>query len=393
MATTINDLVFIDATGYNYADFPSFLSWLQGQYQSVYGADVYLGSDSQDGQWVGIQAQALYDTAAAGAVAYLSFSPASAQGAGLSRVVKINGIRREIPTNSSVELVIVGTYGTNIIDGIAVDTLQQQWVLPTPLLIPISGTLTETAFALNPGAINALPNTITQIFTPTLGWQTVNNPAAATPGAPVESDAALRNRQKISTANPSLTVFDGTLGAVGNVTGVTKFQGYENDTNTTDGNGLPPHSISIIAQGGTDADVAAAIQVHKTPGTQTYGTTTVNTFDSRGMPVTINFYRPTVATIGVQVTIVTFAGWTDDYDVLIQNAVAAFVNAIPIGGIIYYTQLYLVAYLQGTAAFGTFEIVSIELQLNGGGFSAANITLPFNDIPVCNPSTDVVVTP
>ena len=55
----VSDLVFIDATGYNCADYPTFLTWVQGQYQAIYGSDVYLGADSMDGQWTAILAQAL----------------------------------------------------------------------------------------------------------------------------------------------------------------------------------------------------------------------------------------------------------------------------------------------------------------------------------------------
>lgn len=387
----LTSLVFIDATGYNYEDYPSFLLYFTTLYQGIYGADIYLGADSQDGQIVAAQAQAAYDTAALGAVNYSSFSPATAQGTGLSRVVKINGIERDDPSNSTVDLTITGVSGTTSLGWIAADDLNQQWVIPDDTEIPDSGTVTVTATAAKEGAIVALPNTITQIFTPTQGWQTVNNAGAATPGAPVETDSALRQRQAVSVANPSQTVFEGTLGRVGNVSGVTAFQGYENDTDTEDGNTLPPHSIAIVAQGGTDTAVAQAIQIGKTPGTNTYGTTNIPLTDSRGMPITINFFRPTNAEIGVQVTITTLTGWSSDYIVLIQNAVAAAILTTPIGGSIIITKLYVIAYLVGTAAYGTYNIESIELEKNSGGFGATDILLVFDEIATCDPATDVTV--
>lgn len=389
---TISDLVFIDAAGYHYSDFPAFLTWIQGQYKAIYGEDVYLGSDSQDGQFLGIMAQAFFDTAALGGAVYNSFSPSTAQGTGLSRVVKINGIERGKATNSTVELTIVGVTGTPLINAVAVDTLQQKWNVPN-LTIPFAGTITVTATAADPGAIAALPNTITGIFTPTQGWQTVNNAAAATLGAPVISDAQLRTQQEQSTANPSLTVFEGSVGAVQAVPGVTAAKGYENDTDSTDANGLPPHSISIVASGGTDDDVAAAIQVHKTPGTQTYGTTSVPVDDSHGMPITINFYRPTQATIGVEVTITPKANYVSSTDDLIAAALAAAVSspAIPIGGTVVLTSLYSVAYLPGTPEAGSFTVVSIRLKKNAGSFGTSNIALLFNEIAVCDPTMDVTV--
>jgi uncharacterized phage protein gp47/JayE len=385
----VSDLVYIDSTGYNYSDYPSFLLYLQTQYENIYGIDVYLGDDSQDGQFLAVLAQALYDVASLGAATYNSFAPPTAQGIGLSRLVKLNGLERLIPTSSTVDLVIVGTNGTVLTNAVAVDSLQQQWNIPTTT-IPGSGTITVTATAAAPGAVAALPNTITGIFTPTNGWQSVNNPAAATEGNPVESDGALRIRQAESTAISAQTVFDATIANVSNVVGVTEVVGYENATGSTDGNGLPPHSIALVVEGGDATAIAQAIQVKKTPGTQTDGTTSVTLTDSNGMPITINFYVPTSATISAEVTVVTGTGWNSGTIALIQAAMASAISAYAIGSTIILTQLYASDYLYGTPQAGTFTVVSIELEKNSGGFAASNITLDFNEIPICA-STNVTV--
>ena len=391
----VSDLVFIDSTGYNFSDFPAFLAWLQAGYQAIYGADVYLGADSQDGQFVAILAQAFYDTAALGASVYNSFSPVTAQGVGLSRNVKINGLSRLVPSFSTVTLTIVGTAGTVITNGVAQDILSQQWVLPTTVTIPGGGTIDVTATSFVVGDITADVNTITTIFTPTLGWQTVNNAAAATPGAPVESDAALRVRQSISTSIPAQTVFDATLGAVSNLPGVTAVQGYENFTDITDGNGLPPHSICVVVSGGTSIAICQTILDYKTPGTNTYGGTSELVYDSRGLPLEISYQMSVAAEIGVQVTVVEGTGWSSDYIAEIQNAVAAIINANGIGNVIRYTTLFAPAYLNGTsegpAPANAYIISTIEIKKNAGSFAAMDITLNFDEQPVCNPSIDVVI--
>lgn len=391
MGLTLDDLVTNNANGYSYADFPTFLLYVQQQYQTIFGNDIYLGIDSQDGLKAASEAQCMYDAAAKGAMTYLSFFVKSAQGSGLARLVKLTGITKEVATSSTVSLTIVGVAGTVITNGVAQDTLGQFWVLPTTVTIPGGGSITVTATSAIIGAIQAAANTITGIFTPTLGWQTVNNAAIAIPGQPVEQDGALRQRQAVSTSLPAQTVFNATVAAVSNVVGVTEVGPYENPTNATDANGLPPHSIALVVQGGANADIANAIMLKKTPGTQTYGTTSVPVIDPKGMPITINFYRPTVAEIGVQVTKTTGPGWSSDYILQIQNAVAAAVNAIPIGKPVILTKLYLAAYLQGTPAFGTFEVDSILIEKNGGGYGSTDIALLFNEIPVCNPLVDVVV--
>ena len=384
----ITDLVYVDATGYHFADYPSFRQYLVEKYQAIYGADIYLEDDSQDGQIVSIQARALYDTAALGASVYNSFSPVSAQGTGLSRNVKINGIERLVPSYSTAILTLVGSANTLITNGVATDTLGRKWFLETPITIPDAGTITATATAELPGAITAEAATITTIFTPTRGWQTVSNAGAATPGAPVETDAELRLRQEESTALPSLTVFEGTIGAVRNVTGVTKVQGYENDTGA-EVDGFPAHSICVVVAGGADEDIAQAIQVKKTPGTVTFGDVSETVYDSEGMPLEIKFQRAVTATIEVVVTLVANEGWSADFEAEIAEAVAEVINAGKIGKDVLLTKLFAPAYLNGTAPGQTYDIVSIELGKNAAPPAEANVSLDFDENPVCDPLTDV----
>src|SRR5690606_25087178 len=105
--------------------------------------------------------------------------------------------------------------------GIVEDIEGQQWNLPASVLIPLSGSITVTATCQEQGAIEAPAGTVTKIKTPTFGWQSVSNPSAAVPGQPVETDAALRVRQALSVAVPSQTIFEGIVGSVANLPGVT----------------------------------------------------------------------------------------------------------------------------------------------------------------------------
>ncbi len=399
---TIADLVSIDSTGYHYADYPTFLLFVQNSYRGIYGADVYLGADSQDGQWTAILAQMFYDTAALGASTYNSFSPVTAQGVGLARVVKINGITKESASHSTAVCTVVGQAGTTITDGIATDTLNQQWALPASVAIPGGGSIDVTVTAVQEGALNAAANTITGIFTPTLGWQSINNAAAATPGAPVEQDGQLRARQKQSTANPSLTVLEGTYGAVANVPGVTNVEVWENFNNTNDGNSQVPHSILVVVEGGDLDAVAKAIQIHKTPGTDPWtGPTHAGhnqsevVYDSRGMPVTIAFFQPPLtAEIGVQVTLTPGPGWTTDFEAVIAAQIAKAISALGIGagaqfgGFVRIIPLYGQAYVPNYTP-DMYTIDSIEIEVNSGGYGTSDIAIDFVSLPVCDPTTDV----
>jgi len=237
----------VDANGISAPQFSDVLAYLQDQYRAIYGADVYLGNDSQDGQFLGVIAAAINDVNAAAVAVYNSFSPMTAQGNGLSSNVKLNGISRLVPTNSTVDVTIVGVAGTEIANGIVSDTNRNKWNLPALVSIPLGGTVTVTATCQSLGAVAAQPGTVTKIETPTFGWQTVTNTAAAALGQPVETDAELRARQSKSVATPSQTVFEGIVGSVANIAGVNRIAGYENDTDATDSNGVPAHTIAIVA--------------------------------------------------------------------------------------------------------------------------------------------------
>lgn len=386
----IADLYYIDATGFHFSDYPTILAAYQAEYRLIYGADVYLESDSQDGQWLAVVALAQFDVLSLAAATYNSFSPLTALGDALSRNVKINGIRRRVATYSTADLRIVGQVGTEITNGVATDVLGQKWALPPSVVIPIGAEIVVTATAVDIGAVTAAASTINKIDTPTLGWQTVNNALAATIGAPVESDAELRRRQTVSTALPSLSVLDGIKGTVANLAGVTRSRAYENDGNVTDTDGLPAHSISLVVEGGNTQAIGDAIARKKTPGTTTYGTTAASTMDQYGVPNVINFYRPTVVPMKVAVTIKALQGFTAAYTALIQQAVADSINALDIGDDVLLTKLYVPANLAGTPQGQTFNITVLQVGKVSGSLASADVVVAFNEAASCAPSAVTV---
>lgn len=381
----------ISATGISAPTYAEVLAYLQQQFRSIYGDDIYLESDSQDGQFLAVIAAAINDGNAATVAAYNAFSPLTAQGAGLSKNVKINGIARAVATNSSVDLVLVGQAGTTITNGQARDEADNLWALPASVTIPPAGEITVTATCTVVGDIDAAPGAISQIATPTRGWQSVTNPAAATAGATVETDAALRARQATSVALPSRTVLEGTVGAVANLEGVTRYRAFENDTRTTDANGLPGNSIALVVEGGDAAAIAQAIAAKKTPGTGTFGTTSQVVTDLYGVSRVIRFYRPTEDTAHVKINLTALAGYNTSIGQAIQQAVADYINSLAIGGTIYLWRLAVPANLGGDSRSLTFDINSILIGLNAGTPAAADIVLPFNHVAMCDPA-DVELT-
>lgn len=385
-----NDLIYFDTTGFHYPDYPTLLARITSDFKSIYGIDAYIDPDSQDGQNLAIRATSIYDVCQIVSAAFTQFSPTFAQGLWLSSTVKTNGIRRLTATNSTADLTIVGTAGTVITNGQAEDTNGNKWNLPASVTIPIGGSIIVTSTSAIAGAITASSATITKIATPTLGWQTVNNVLAATAGRNMETDAELRIRQRASTAIPSLSVLEGLVGGVANISGVTRYKAYENDTSIVDANGIPAHSISLVVEGGDSQAIGNAIALRKTPGTGTYGTTSVTTYDRYNIPNVINFYRPTTATIKIEVTISDIGGYLTAYADLIKASLAQYIATLGIGDDVYLTKLYVPANLSGTAEGLTFDISLLRIAKNAGALGTSNITLAFNEV-ANTLTTDVTV--
>ncbi|WP_448952120.1 baseplate J/gp47 family protein [Labrys neptuniae] len=377
----------IDANGISAPDFPTVLAYFQNAYRGIYGQDVYLGNDSQDGQFIALLAQALHDANSMTVSVYNAYSPATAQGAGLASVVKTNGITKKVPTNSLVDLLLVGVAFTQILNGVVTDQDSNRWLLPPLVQIPVTGQITVTATAEDAGAIQAQANTVTTISTPTKGWQTVTNPAAATPGAPVETDPQLKARQTISTALPSLTVFDGILGAIAAIPGVARLRGYENDGNIPDSNGIPGHCLSMVVDGGDAAAIAAAIALKKSIA-GTYGTTTEVIVNAQGVARSINFFRPTEVPIYYFMLVKPLAGFSANTITTIKQMLSDWTNGLGIGNSVPLMDAYLPARLFGGAGANTFKIVpdSLVASRDGQTFPAQDVVIAFNEAPACDPT-------
>lgn len=376
----------IDSTGIHAPDFDTVLSFFQNAYRTIYGADVVLSPDTQDGQWVALIALALHDANAMAVSAYNARSPATAQGAGLSSLVKLNNLTRGEPSRSSADLRIVGQVGTVITNGAVTDAAGQRWLLPSPVTIPIAGEITVTATAESDGAITAPAGTITDIDTPTPGWQSVSNAADAAVGLPIETDAALRRRREASTLLPGRTLLGGTVAALSALSGVARVRVYENDGDRTDTNTLPGHSIAAVVEGGDAYAIAGAIYARK-GACGTYGTSTFDVGDAMQSPKRVAFSRPRDVPITYRIRLRALTGYDLTVQAEIQSQVAAWTLALGIGGgagrALFVTRAYGPALLPGDTRAATFEVVDIAVARDGLAVAEQDIAFAFDEAPSC----------
>ncbi len=376
----------IDSTGISIPAYNDVYQSLIASFQLIYGTDIYIAPDSQDGQLLALFAQAMTDSNQAAVAVFQSFSPSYAQGAGLSSLVKINGLVRQIASNSTAVGTVLGVAGSIITNGVVSDTNGNLWNLPATVTIPSAGTVTVTVTAQQAGAIVAPAGAINTIYNPQLGWQSFVSTTDAVVGAAVETDAALRQRQSNSVALPALGIKEAIYSAIGNVPGVTRWTIYENATGSTDSNGVPAHSFDAIVQGGTVAAIAGAIALRKPPGIQTFGATSQTVYDNLGFPIVINFDVLAQIQIYFGITIKALAGYTSTTAADIQNAVANFINSLAIGEDVYAGQIRGVASLITLAEGQTFYVSTLTLGTSPSPSGTSDIAILFNQAAACSPS-------
>nr|DAQ83245.1 MAG TPA: Baseplate J like protein [Caudoviricetes sp.] len=321
----------VSMDGITAPSYEEILEYFREKARGIFGSDINLDADTQDGQLLAIFALALHDVNSQAIAVFNSFNPNTAIGAALDSAVKTNGISRHDASHSTVDVRIVGQAGTIIRKGIVIDSLEQKWNLPAEVVIPLKGEITVTATAQELGAMTATAGSLTKIGTPTLGWQSVTNPDAATPGDDVESDAELRARQTLSTMQPSIGLWDGLLSSIAQLDDVQSVSGRHNDSGETDDDGIPAHSIALVVDGGDADEIAETIYNKKSQGVATYGSTSVDHIGSLGAAYLIKFSRPKDVPVSVNVAVKPTALWMSSVEDALKERIAAYINSLAIG--------------------------------------------------------------
>lgn len=379
IAPVITDAGVIAPTYYEVVEF------LKAEYRAIYGPDVYLDNDSQDGQWIGVIARVITDCGAACVNAVSTFSPKTATKEALSRNVAINGIRRAIPTYSTVDLTIGGTVGTVIKNGYATDENGTKWILPTTVTIPLDGVVIVTATAEKAGAIFATAGSINRIGKPTRGWMIVTNSTPSTRGVAIELDVKLRQRQALSVANSAVSLEEAARGEILGLDGVTRCRTFSNSKKVADTNGIPANSFCAVVYGGDSQEIAQVIKSKKSMGCDLYGNTNITLLNAYNEPEVISFYRATVVNISYVLNITANASYSADTADSIKELLAEYTNDLGIGDKITQNKLVGVSNLYGAIQSQTYEVNNIQVAADGVLIDG-DYTLPFGAVAFCDSS-------
>ena len=196
-----------------------------------------------------------------------------------------------------------------------------------------------------------------------------------------ETDAAVRGRIANALAARGAGSLDAVTAAVRSAQWVRSAKVYENDTDTTDANGIPAHSLAAVIYAGSGPAVARAIWETKAPGIGTWGNTSDVFTDDAGQEHRIYFSRATSQRTYVYMIIRRLPGCDE---AAVTEAVTAAVNAyinegLGVGDSLIIPVLYAVAYNANPELSKTFAVADIYANVQGEStYTRDEITCPWN---------------
>lgn len=347
------------------------------------------------------------------AALYSGMDPDTADGDQLTGVSLLTGTERLAPRKTQVPGCTVNVnHGTYLAGTLFARTTSDTVNLYTNKTDVVNGgggaaNFTVDFQAVDTGPLTVNASTLTVIAQFVTGWNSITNPNAGTAGTDGEDDPDLRIRrgEELQAAGSSTAaairsdvlaqlVPPKTSSATLNCTVL------YNDTDATDGNGLPPHSVEVIAYqpGNTGADdtaLANLILAQKAAGIGTHGTSSTTATDSQGNTETISFTRPATTTLYVSCNI---KGGTVSPQAVV-NALTAYTAkqwAPGVSAIILAMQAALFPNPADPSVGvpGLTDVLSFHVDTVHPAVASSNISIDVRHVAVLSMTTaDVTVTP
>lgn len=319
----------LDANGLTVKDAEEIRTKLETDMKAIYGDDINIAQNTQDGQQINITVQEGVDLRELLQKVYNSFDPDLAYGVVLDQRLAINNIKRkkgtftfqnvEITTDRALNLVGLDGQSNELeptvenLYSVKDDAGTIFYLLDSQTIVG-AGTNSFNFRAKELGEVQTIPNTITTPDNVVAGVTNINNPSGANSiGVNGETDIQAKIRRRGSTLISAIGPIDALEARLNNLDLVTSARVYENDTDVTDANGIPPKGIWCIVEGGSDADIGNTIYAKRTEGTPTKGTETYVITRPAGDPYTAKFDRPIPQDLWIRFSIdLTGTGFIDE---------------------------------------------------------------------------------
>lgn len=372
----------LTSSGFSAKNLTQILDSIRARQKVAFGdafaADV---DTSVVGQLNGVYAAELAELWNAAQVVWASLHPDTASGVSLDRTAAITGAVRLPATKSTVTLRLTGTNGTVVSAGFTARAPNTDIKFTTTAGGTVSGGILDlpaecTVF----GPTLAPAGTLTEIFTPTSGITAVTNQVDAEPGRLLESDADFRIRREGLLRAVGGSTIDAIRADVLAVDGVDEVYVFNNPTNSTNGDGLPPHSFEVVVRGGANQDIFDAIGSSQPAGIESYGAVSGTFEDNSGNLQDVALTRPTETDIYIDVVVTTDDTYPVDGDAQIKQALVDFWEATPqrVGVDVVYNRLFGAIY----SVTGVTQVTTLEIGTSPSPSGTSNITIAAREIAV-----------
>lgn len=243
-----------------------------------------------------------------------------------------------------------------------------------------------TVQAVSSGPVQAPTNSIVNILTPRIGLDSVTNIAPASVGRNRETDEELRIRFRNAKFEKANNIIEALYSALINIPGVEEVVVYENDTDTTDSRGVPPHSFMPIVLGGLGSSIANAIWENKPMGILSFGDVKVTIYDSQGYAHSIGYNRPDPVPIYISMDISSDGDFPSTGPDEIRSAIISYFDQKKgIGDDVVYSRLYT-----PINSVPNFQVDSLRIGTSPNPTGTSNVGIAFDQIATIASSNIII---
>ncbi len=304
---------YVNRNGLINPDTSELLSDVESEYRQVFGDDFVVNPETPEGRLIEAEVTSRASVIRNNSEVANQINPNFSGGTFFDSLWSLTGGQREAQSRSTVQILCTGVPGTVVrFNSRISDSNNVIWRNPNNFIISDSGSITVSFQSDEFGPIAAAADTITNIIDGQLGWETVNNPAAAAQGVITQSDQSARLDRNNQLALQGQSTSQAITSRVNAVEGVQSVSFRENRTESStviDGVTLVARSIWVAVDGGVDLDVAMAILNSKSGGSNYNGGVSVPTVDPySGQSDTVQFDRPVDVPVIIRVTARASAG-------------------------------------------------------------------------------------
>lgn len=327
---------YVSPDGVIVPDTAAILAETEQEWRTVFGEDLDVNPETPQGMLIAQETAVRAEMAANNAAIANQINPNIAGGVFLDDIWALTGGKRRTATYTTIyNVTLTGAPGAVIPSGSRrkLSTTGDIFELLSTVVLDDTGTGAGTFQALEAGPIAAPAGTLTLPVSgyTSVGWETSNNLTAGITGQSEQSDLSARRERKLTLALQGRSTAEAVYSnvqALDTVSSLSFRENYENTEQVIDGITLAPHSVWACVDGGSDAEVAAALYRSKTAGAAWNGDVAVTVLDPySGQSSVVRFDRPTAVPVMARFTITAGTGISDPLS-LIRSAVLDYANGL-----------------------------------------------------------------